>query len=185
MSDGSVNRLELDADGVIKGIRQYLIDTLNEVGEKLLDEFSREIMDNSVGKIAWRQEAITKLRKVEEKIVDNYIEMSFGLPAEDLDKEEHDRISVALFGNKALDDAIYTKPGFDVYDDVMSGRHISTAVSAHYLPDGFSMEPNTNGLKMLENAVQKTQKTFKDALDKAAADIPDAVFYGNLRVIGG
>jgi len=181
-----VNTLALDEQAVLEEIRHYLERALDDAAEYFLDRFSEEIMKNGVGKMEWRQDLAAALQIVEKKSLDDYLEVVAGVPDWSGNKTAHDIASVVLFGNKALDDAIYTKPGFDVYgNDMNAGRHVSTATAARYLPEGFSMEPKVNGEQMVENAIKMSRVYFKDVLDAAMKRIPEELFYGNVSVTGG
>lgn len=181
-----INHLTLDGDAVLYKIKQRLKDVLDDAASYFLDRFSEEIMRNGVGKTRWREDIAEALRIVEKNVLDDYMEYLAGVPDYSGNKTAHDVASVVLFGNRALDDAIYTKPGFDVYGSNMyQGTHTSTATVAKYLPEGFSMVPDVNGEEMVENAIKLSRVYFKDLLDEAAADITSEIFYGNVTVARG
>lgn len=181
-----VNTLTLDEQAVLEAIRHYFEEALDDAAEYFLDRFSEEIMKNGVGKMEWRQDIAAALEIVSKRSLDDYLEVVAGVPDWSNNKTAHDIASVVLFGNKALDDAIYTKPGFDVYGkDMNAGRHVSTAKTARYLPEGFSVEPKVNGEQMVQNALKLSAVYFRDVIDAAAKKIPESIFYGNVSVTGG
>ena len=178
----TVNTLQINEDALLKGIQEYFVDVANDLADSLLDNLSREIMENGVARMKWREEAVTELRKMTPQIVADYISVDAGIDFSGMEKHLRNRIIVVLFGNQA-NGPLFTKPGFDVYGKEMDGQHTSTATSARWLPDGWNM--TADGDKMVENAIKLTDKYVSGAMERAWRNIPDELFYGNVSVIGG
>lgn len=176
-----VNELSIDVDNIMFEIQRRMMRALDDAAETFLDRFSDEIMRQGVGKMRWREDVCEMLKVIEKQTYDEFIEVKAGLPdTQRLGRDVHAKASVVLFGNQA-DGPLYTKPGFDVYGNDISEEsyHESRATSARWLPDGWNM--TADGEKMLENAIKNARVYFKDVLEDAWRNIPDEVFYGNVK----
>ena len=116
----TVNTLQINEDALLKGIQEYFVDVANDLADSLLDNLSREIMENGVARMKWREEAVTELRKMTPQIVADYISVDAGIDFSGMEKHLRNRIIVVLFGNQA-NGPLFTKPGFDVYGKEMDG----------------------------------------------------------------
>lgn len=179
----TVNTLHINELAVMNGIREYLYKAADDIIEKLKEAFQIEVLVSGAGKTKWREEAGRAFDQIERIITNDYIECLFGISDKLMtDDDLYARVQVALWGNQAHGN-IRSKPGAYVYGNTMEGDlHLSNALSNWDIPQ---FDQTADGDKMLENVIKLCGKYFRDALDEAARNIPDELFYGNVSVIGG
>lgn len=145
-------------------IRAACISALNDVAERVIEEFGPEIYRGGAGRHEWRANAAQEFQKIEENVTSDLIQIKLGL-RKGLESEAWGnvyaaQVMVALFGNHP---PIETKPGLEVFGDQMLGRHTSTAETVYEIPQFGWGDPGAD--EMVKNALKNTSTYFTDACE--------------------
>ena len=158
------NSLYIDVAGLKAAIFAACKAALNDVAERVIQEFGPEIYRSGAGRHEWRANAAEEFQKIEESATDELIQVKLGL-RKGLESEAWGnlyaaQIMVALFGNHP---PIETKPGMEVFGDKMLDRHTSTAQTVYEIPQFGWTDPNAQ--EMVNNALKNTSVYFTDACE--------------------
>lgn len=157
------NTISIDIDRLYKDIQQACLDFLNDVADRVIDEFSMAIYKDGAGRHEWRANAAQEFQKLSEEMTEDAIQITVGLrdgiEAEARSNVYMAQVMVALFGNHP---PIATKPGSEVYKDHMLSRGTSTAKTVYQLPQFGWADPHAD--KMLDNSLKKLHTYFKNGM---------------------
>lgn len=164
------NTISIDVNRLYKDIQQACLDFLNDVADRVIDEFSMAIYQGGAGRHAWRANAAQEFQKISEEMTEDAIQITVGLrdgiAAEARSNVYMAQVMVALFGNHP---PIETKPGLEVFKDHMLSRGISNAKTVYPLPQFGWPDPNAD--KMLDNSFKKLQTYFRNGMRNIVRDI--------------
>jgi len=164
------NTISIDVDRLYGDIQQACLDFLNDVADRVIDEFSMAIYRDGAGRHEWRANAAQEFQKISEEMTADAIQVTVGLrdgvATEAKSNVYMAQVMVALFGNHP---PIETKPGLEVFKDHMLSRGISTAETVYPIPQ-FSW-PDPHADKMLDNSFKKLQTYFKNGIRNIIRDI--------------
>ena len=166
----NVNTLSIDVNGLWMAIQRSCLALLNDVAERVVQEFGPYIYKEGAGRHEWRANAAQEFQKISEKMTDELIEVEVGL-REGLEEEAWGNIyaaqvMVALFGNHP---PIETKPGMEVFKDHMLSRGTSNAETVYEIPQFGWVDPGAD--KMVGNALKNATVYFRDGLQRVLSDI--------------
>lgn len=168
----------------MKQIRDYYVQSLSKAEDKLIELMREQInqINHSAGgghgAPEWESAVKASVHKVYRDIADNYIESGVGI-----DYREGEAITAAAsiyefgVGDMASPKAppVQTRPGEKVWKTDLT-RGISNALSSYYIP-----QFNQQGTFYIENAMKLMAKFFNDILDEASENLPDSIFYSNIK----
>lgn len=164
------NTISIDVDRLYEDIQKESLSMLNDVAEKIIEEFGMAIYQNGAGRHEWRANAAEEFQKISESITEDMVQVVVGLrPGVETEARSNvymAQVMVALFGNHP---PIETKPGLEVFKDHMRDRGVSDAKTVYPLPQ-FSW-PDPHADKMVENAMKKLKVYFSDAISRIMRNI--------------
>lgn len=178
--DNPCGFLQLNADSLLKQVREALVAVLEEGTETLLDIMRSEIQKtthgDAPGKPEWRDQLSAELREVYRVVADEAIEFGVGLPYQSFADAGHMFIRAMLVaygsGSGAGGEAIHSRPGELVWDDDLHDFKPSIALTEYFLPDAFNQEGND----FLNNAMRLMRIHFTQLLTRASARLPKGLF---------
>ena len=158
------NTLSINIQGLWDAIKAACRSLLDDVAERVIQEFGPLIYQDGAGRHEWRANAAQEFQKIEEDFSGEVFQVKLGLrpglEAEAWGNVFAAQIMVALFGNHP---PIETKPGLEVFKDHMLSRGTSDAQSVYPLPQFSWTDPNAQ--KMVETAIKITRPYFKDGIN--------------------
>lgn len=175
------------SNAVKTALQKYYTDALDAATDQLLDLMQKEVLKtiwgDGPGKPAWREKISRMLRVVNREAAEHYIEHGVGLP----DQQKQTDLIKAMIIEYGAGLAVGNPPikagptGRMVWDDDITGRFPSEAMTSYELPKEF----NQVGNFFVENAMKLMKKHFNDILEAASRDLPDSIFYQNVIVKQG
>ena len=186
MAESKINQLTINEAAVKAALRDYYVKVLEGIEDQLIEILKQEVMvtmhGDGPGKPAWREELRDSMTEVLREIATDYIELGAGAPALLGRKSLAEKVramiiavgSGSVVGNSFI---MAGPPGRSVWDDDITGKQPSAAKSEYALLEQF----NQVGNFFIENAAQRIAARAVNALDAAAANLPDSIFSGNIH----
>ncbi len=164
------NTISINVNKLYEDIQKECLIFLNEVAEKIIDEFGIEIYQNGAGHPDWRLEAAKEFQKISEKTTADLVQVVVGLrpgvAVEALTNNAMARVMVALFGNHP---PIETKPGLEVFKNHMRDRGLSNAKTVYPLPNLGQPDPHAD--EMLKRVLDKFRPHFDEMIPRIMKNI--------------
>lgn len=164
------NQINIDVNGLYAAIQKACKDLLDDVAERVQQEFGPLIYQDGAGRHEWRANAAQEFQKISENMTNDLVEVKLGLRS-GVESEAYSnvymaQVMVALFGNHP---PIETKPGMEVFKDHMVWRGISDAQTVYPLPQFDWPDPGADN--MVANAMKNSRTYFRDGVNSLLRDI--------------
>ena len=180
----------VNTKGIIKGIQDHLVKTMQRLENKLIELMREEVKKidhkgtGGHGAPEWERDVLKAIRVVYRDIANNYIESGVGIPD---NSPEWLWIEASVYesgvGSQAdpVQPTIKSKPGEDTWQST-SYAHPRIYQDESSARDVYPIYPlNQKPTYFIENAMKAMSKYFDDVCAEAMQTLPDDLFFNNFH----
>ncbi len=156
------NKISLDTNRLVADLKTQFHHVLIGVSNQLIQIMRQEIPEGNLpGKPEWRSKLESDLAIVSSSMINDIIETQVGAPYMS-DTWEYVRGMLIEYGSgsEVGNPPIQSRPGEEVWNDNLDGKHISNAKSSYLLPPAF----NQQGSAWIENAMLRVRPLFNETM---------------------